>query len=303
MESLKQIDSTKNEKEKLEISLKAFVPLLQSRRDIIESIKRETFQFGVIERQSLDVYYPNSSTGGTKPPILIFIYGGGLTSGDRVLNQPLDLVYKNCGSFFASRGILTVIPDYRLAPKAVYPEPVEDLRDAFRYVVANLGDAGDVNRVFLTGHSAGGTLLLSLLLSENPRYLENDEVKVHIKGIAPRGAGCECVSDLFPPTLVSVLHNFYEGQETTLSPLGLLKKASPEHLASLPPILIMRSEDEPPYVTNPLNAFIALFENKTGRKLEVHVGEGHCHMSAHMALNSGEGEQWGEDLAIWIKSS
>lgn len=125
----------------------------------------------------LDVFYPEPSTDGKKPPILIYIYGGGLTSGERTLNAPLDLVYRNCGAFFASRGILTVIPDYRLAPQAVYPEPVEDIRDAFRYVVANLGEVGDASHVFLTGHSAGGTLLLSMFLSESPRFVEHDEVR------------------------------------------------------------------------------------------------------------------------------
>jgi len=302
MEALKQISSP-NLMGMLEPSIKAFLPLLQARREIIESVKRETFQFGATERQSLDVYYPEASAEGTKPPILIFIYGGGLTSGDRVLSAPLDLVYRNCGAFFASRGILTVIPDYRLAPKAVYPEPVEDLRDAFRYVTANLGGAGDTSRIFLTGHSAGGTLLLSMFLSESPRFVELDEVKQHIKGIAPRGAGYSV--DLIPPVLASVCHTFYGGEEKSavLLPLAQLKAASQETLNVLPTILMMHSENEHSYVTVPENEFIALFEEKTGKKLEVNVGKGHNHMSAHWALNSGEGEQWGEDLAKWVKSN
>jgi len=302
MEAIKHIDNSKV-MGMLEPSIKAFLPLLQARREMIESVKRETFQFGATERQSLDVYYPEVSDNGAKPPILIFIYGGGLTTGDRVLNVPLDLVYRNCGAFFASRGILTVIPDYRLAPQAVYPEPVEDLRDAFRYVIANLGDAGDTSRVFLTGHSAGGTLLLSLLLSESPCFLELDEVKQHVKGIAPRGAGC--AFDLIPPFVAPVFHNFYGGQEKSavLSPLAQLRGASQETLDTLPPILMMHSENEPPFVAVPENDFIALFEERTGKKLEVNVGEGHNHMSAHWALNSGEGEQWGEDLAKWVKSN
>jgi len=285
----------------LEPSIKAFLPLLQARREVIESVKRETFQFGATERQSLDVYYPEASD--TKPPILIFIYGGGLTEGDRVMKAPLNLVYRNCGAFFASRGILTVIPDYRLAPQAVYPEPVEDLRDAFRYVVANFSEVGDTSHIFLTGHSAGGTLLLSLFLSESPRFLELDEVKQHVKGIAPRGPGCAC--DLVPPHLAAVTHNFYGGEEkkVVLLPLGQLQDASKDTLDTLPPILLMHSENEPPYVAVPLKDFSVLFEERTGKKLEVNIGEGHNHMSAHWALNSGEGEQWGEDLATWVKNN
>ncbi|KLO09669.1 alpha/beta-hydrolase [Schizopora paradoxa] len=303
MEAIKQIVTSKGVMGLIEPTIKAFAPLLQSRRGAIESTTRKTFQFGATERQSLDVYYPELSSDSPKPPILLFFYGGGLTYGNRIFPAPLDLVFKNCGAFFASRGILTVIPDYRLAPQAVYPEPVEDLRDAFRYVIANLGDAGDTKRVYLTGHSVGGSLLLSMLLSENPRFIEHEELKRHVKGIVPRGAGC--AFDLIPPPVVSVYHTFYGSQEksVTLSPLGLLKEASQKTLDALPPMLIIQAEDEPPFVSTPLKGFNALFEERTGKKIEVKVAEGHNHISVNMALNSGEGEQWGEELVKWVKDN
>jgi len=59
-----------------------------------------------------------------------------------------------------------------------------------------------------------------------------------------------------------------------------------------------------PYVIVPLNDYLnTLFEERTGKKLDINVGEGHNRMSAHWALNSGEGERWGEDLVTWVKNN
>ncbi len=178
------------------------------------------------------------------------MYGGGFTTGERIHAPPLDLVHKNVGAFFATRGILTVIPDYRLAPLAIYPEPVEDVRDAFRYVVANLAEVGDTSRIFFTAHSAGGSLMLSMLLSENPRFVEHEEVKTHIRGIAPRGAGYHYDYHVLPKPVWPVFDKFYGSEELTaqLSPFGQLKLASKETLDVFPPMLVMRSENEPPYI-------------------------------------------------------
>jgi len=232
------------------------------------------------------------------------VYGGGFTTGERIHAPPLDLVHKNVGAFFAAQGILTVIPDYRLAPQAIYPEPVKDVRDAFRYVVANLAEVGDTSRIFFTAHSAGGSLMLSMLLSENPRFVELEEVKTHIRGIAPRGAGYHYDYRVLPKPVWPVFDKFYGSEELTaqLSPFGQLKHASKETLDVFPPMLVMRSENEPPYII-PETDFIALFEERTGRKIDVNVVKGHVHMSAHWALNSGEGEDWGEDLAKWVKNN
>ncbi|KLO09902.1 alpha/beta-hydrolase [Schizopora paradoxa] len=304
MEAIKNLNSTALVGT-LQQSIDAFSPLLEARRKTIESAKRETFQYGSTERQSLDVYYPPGPVGDTdkKPPILIYVYGGGFTTGERIYPPPLDLVHKNVGAFFASRGILTVIPDYRLAPQAVYPDPVEDVRDAFRFVVANLADAGDTSRVFFTAHSSGGSIVLSMLLSEDPQFINLDEMRAHIRGVAPRGAGYHYDYNVLPKVVLPTIDKFFGSEELAAqrSPFYLLKVASKERLESFPRMLVMRSENEPPYLI-PETEFVALFEERTGRNVEINVAKGHVHMSAHWALNSGEGEEWGEDLAKWVKS-
>lgn len=78
-----------------------------------------TYTYDAHPRQTLDIYQPadESEDGSEKPnPILIFFHGGGLIRGDKNLQMPgLDpgVIYANLGSFFAKRGIMTVVPNYR----------------------------------------------------------------------------------------------------------------------------------------------------------------------------------------------
>ncbi|KAI6143333.1 Alpha/Beta hydrolase protein [Pisolithus tinctorius] len=131
-------------------------PLLEASRSAIESIRRETFTYGSsdVHRYLLDVYYsPLPGCDNGLPPILIFLYGGGLVRGARS-SSPANLVHNNPGAFFAS--ILVVIPDYRLAPEITFSQGSE-------YTIRSVAE-GDSNRVSLLGHSAGGLHLASYLL-------------------------------------------------------------------------------------------------------------------------------------------
>ncbi|HET6971494.1 MAG TPA: alpha/beta hydrolase, partial [Phenylobacterium sp.] len=68
--------------------------------------------YGPNARQRLDVYAPR---GGRAPaPVAVFFYGGAWDSGRR---QDYNWV----GRALASRGFLTVVPDYRLYPEVRYP--------------------------------------------------------------------------------------------------------------------------------------------------------------------------------------
>lgn len=103
--------------------------------------------YGEHPRQRLDVYLP--ATAVRDAPVVVFFYGGSWTSGERA-------AYRFVGESFAARGIVTVIPDYRLHPEVRYPAFLEDGADALRWVrekVAALG--GDPDRIVLAGHSAG----------------------------------------------------------------------------------------------------------------------------------------------------
>jgi acetyl esterase/lipase len=112
--------------------------------------------FGVDPRQKIDVYAPATASGPS--PVVVFIYGGSWSSGDK-------RDYGFLGAAFAAQGFVTAIPNYRLVPDVRFPTFVEDCAAAVRWVqdnAARLG--GDPNRIVLIGHSAGAYNAISLAL-------------------------------------------------------------------------------------------------------------------------------------------
>ena len=105
---------------------------------------------------SLD-FYPSSTT--KKSPCVIVIHGGSWSEGD--LKQLPDL-----NSYLADRGYNVASIDYRLAPTYKSPAPVEDTKDAIRYLCENSERLNiDTNNLVLLGRSAGGQIALVVAYS------------------------------------------------------------------------------------------------------------------------------------------
>src|SRR5262245_22047758 len=81
--------------------------------------------FGPHFRQKLDVYLPTGAFGGA--PVALFFYGGAWERGNRS-------DYRFVGQALASRGIVAVVPDYRLYPEVSFPDFVRDGALAVRWV-------------------------------------------------------------------------------------------------------------------------------------------------------------------------
>ncbi|PIL33055.1 hypothetical protein GSI_04504 [Ganoderma sinense ZZ0214-1] len=295
----------------------AFMKLLENRRSDIEGHPQKTFKFGETDRHQLDVYYPDPAavSADRTVPVLFFIYGGGFVAGDRKYKAPLDLGYANLGTFFAKRGILTVIPDYRLFPNVVYPAPVEDVRDAIAWLLANahtvasspastIPASSPLSSVFVLGHSAGANHIASLYLS--PTLLPLDSpVRAATRGLVPQGGpyvfDFAAPEGSLPPGIVDVYYGS-QAQAQARMPLALLKAGSEELVRGLPEFFVLKSAMEPALVDKGNDAFVQALEGRTGRKVKYEVMRGHNHFSPHWALMSGEGEEWGEDVAAWINA-
>jgi arylformamidase len=127
--------------------------------------------------QSLDVYAPQSPNGLC--PVILFMHGGGWRASDK--NDPLG-VHANVCKALAARGLVTVNMNYRLAPRFKHPEPARDVAYALRWTRENISAyQGDPERVFLSGHSAGGHL--AALIALDPNYLDG----VGLTGAAIKG--------------------------------------------------------------------------------------------------------------------
>jgi acetyl esterase/lipase len=98
--------------------------------------------YGADPKQYLDVY---GSINGTAP-VYLFIHGGGFREGDRAH-------YGYVAGPPAAKGVVTVVPSYRLLPDVAYFDAVEDIRMVIAWIADRLGE-----RIVVAGHSAGGVL-------------------------------------------------------------------------------------------------------------------------------------------------
>lgn len=111
----------------------------------------------------LDVYAP---TGGGRHPTLVQIHGGGWVGGTKEGNSLRFLPY-------LEMGWAVVNVEYRLAEVALAPAAVEDGLCALRWVIRNAESFGfDVDRIVVTGYSAGGHLALTTGMTPAPAGLD-----------------------------------------------------------------------------------------------------------------------------------
>lgn len=122
--------------------------------------------YGSGERHLLDVYVPRTSTStdaDADRPIIVFFYGGSWQAGERD-------DYRFVGEALASRGYVTVIPDYRRYPQTTFPGFMDDAAAAVSWARAHARAYGaDPRRLFVMGHSAGAHI--AMLLATDHRYL------------------------------------------------------------------------------------------------------------------------------------
>lgn len=121
--------------------------------------RRAGLRYGSEVRQLLDVYRTHPMD--TPAPVVIFLYGGRWQNGSK--DQ-----YRILGDAFTRRGIVVVVPDYRLYPEAGFPAWVHDAARVVNWTRRNISRfGGDSTRLWVVGHSAGGHTAALLALDEH----------------------------------------------------------------------------------------------------------------------------------------
>ena len=117
--------------------------------------------YGPAARQVLDVYRPKSPDGsGT---VAVFFHGGSWQSGSKADSRFL-------AEALTARGVLVVIPDYRVYPEVQFPVFIEDAARAIGWAHGHAAEfGGDPRRIFVIGHSAGAHI--AALATLDARYL------------------------------------------------------------------------------------------------------------------------------------
>lgn len=136
---------------------------------------------------SLDIGIP---VADELAPVLIYVHGGGWTSGDKA-----NLSFK--GHHFTNKGWIFVSVNYRLSPfpfelenddRIMYPTHTDDVARAVAFVLERVEDyGGDVDRVTLMGHSTGAHIVSQIVADQ--QYLQR-------LGHDPSELRCACSNDI-----------------------------------------------------------------------------------------------------------
>lgn len=122
-------------------------------------------------RCRLDVYYPVNKKGF---PTVIWFHGGGLLEGERFIPDNLK-----------NQNIAVVSVNYRLSPKVSCPAYIDDAASAVAWVFRNIRKyGGDPEKIYISGHSAGG--YLTLMVGLDKKWLKQYDVDANkIAGLFP----------------------------------------------------------------------------------------------------------------------
>lgn len=132
------------------------------RRDVV--LTRNLSYGPAGRRNRLDVWQRRDCPIGC--PVLVWIHGGAWVIGQKY-QQALPML-----NHFASQGWVCVSANYRLSPRARFPDHLVDVKRVLAWVRAEIGEyGGDPSFVALSGGSAGGHLVsLAALTAGDPEY-------------------------------------------------------------------------------------------------------------------------------------
>lgn len=94
-----------------------------------------------------DLFIPQTTK---KLPAVIFVTGGGFVSANRARQLQLRM-------HLAEKNFVVASINYRTAPNARFPQPIEDVKSAIRFFKAHAEKFSiDAEKIFVIGDSAGG---------------------------------------------------------------------------------------------------------------------------------------------------
>lgn len=131
-----------------------------------------------------DIWRPLERKGPL--PVCLYIHGGRFARMSKDTHWLFNLV-------FARRGYLVISINYRLAPQHRFPAAVEDVCEAWKWVLANAqAYGGDPSRIVVAGESAGGNLATALALTTCYRRPEPFARAVFDLGAVPKAVMPAC---------------------------------------------------------------------------------------------------------------
>ena len=240
--------------------------------------------YGPLPRQQLDLYVPDATV--RRPfPVVVFFYGGGWESGKRK-------DYRFVGAELATRGVMTIVADYRLYPEVVFPTFIEDGALAVRWAQEHAAESGgNPKRLFLMGHSAGAQI--AAMLAVNKQYLRTAGADPHlIAGLI----GLAGPYDFLPLKKATLKKIFGDPAPRSTQPIDFVTADAP------PALLVYGSDDTTVDPGNSLRLTAALKSVGRPAELRVYPGVGHSRVVAGFSPPLARGVPVTDDVMRFIDS-
>jgi acetyl esterase/lipase len=157
-------------------------PILMRHRKGVAHVRNITFAEYGKKKVRLDVYKAADTRPGDRRPGILQIHGGGWVLGDK-REQGVPLL-----NHLAVNGWVGVNANYRLSPRAKFPDHLVDLKKAIAWYREHAEEHGaDPDFLCVSGGSAGGHLAALVALTPNdPEYqADMDDVDTSVHAAVP----------------------------------------------------------------------------------------------------------------------
>lgn len=188
----------------------------QMDRDISYIANSETDSYR-LERCKLDIYYPKNKKEFST---IVWFHGGGMEGGSKFVPKELT-----------DQGFAVVAVNYRLSPRAKNPAYIEDAAEAVAWTFKNIEKyGGRKDRIFVSGHSAGG--YLTLILAMDKKYM------------AAYGADADSVAAWLPVSGQTVTHFTIRKERGLPDGIPIIDEYAPVNKARkyTPPVVLITGD-------------------------------------------------------------
>lgn len=237
----------------------------------------------------LDVQVPE----GKGPfPTVIVVHGGGWVNGNKRTYVPPLLPP------LTAAGFVWFTIDYRLAPKATFPAPMEDVHAAIRWVKAHAREYKvDGKRIALMGESAGGHLVAMAAVKAGKAEQVAAVVDFYgphdlLRRAKDRGEIGPNVTRLLG--IPEKMDEAAVAKVTDASPIRYVRKG-------LPPFLFIHGtkDAQVPYEQSPM---MCEAMKRAGNRCEVYTVEGGAHGVGAWEKNP-EQQEYKRKMVEWLKAT
>jgi acetyl esterase/lipase len=197
-------------------------------------------------RHRLDVYR-SRLVPREKAPVMLYVHGGGWVIGDK-REQGKPMMFE-----LVARGWVCVAINYRLSPKAVWPDHIVDVKRALAWVKQHVAEyGGDPDFVAVSGGSAGGHLCaLAALSAGDPAFQPGfEDADTSVQACVPFYGVMDLTSSpegsaIFGSGLVEMLEKTVMKLKESDHP-EVFKAASPTYRvrADAPPFFVLQGEND-----------------------------------------------------------